>query len=294
MKRRIRQHSSPISLPGSLGAASASSLKRRRFVVSRGRRLLSMALRGRWGEHPWPDDWDNFWNAALKRQSSMGECPVCERQGIFLTHAGRSRQICSHCGSRARHRTMVLAVDRWRTEAGGDAFEQVLHLAPEPFLESWSQALGKRVITGDVDPAAYGSIHLALDLCALPFAAESFDALLASHVLEHIVDDASAIAECYRVLRPGGVAILPVPITAPETVDFGRVDPLRNHHARDCGPDYFSRYSQAGFEVGVLRSSELANAQPHALFTHSAENRVEHWIPFCTKPASPGAGLAQR
>ncbi len=49
------------------------------------------------------------------------------------------------------------------------------------------------------------------DICALPFADGSFDAVYSAHVLYHIPDVASqaaAFAQIARVLRPGGVAVL--------------------------------------------------------------------------------------
>jgi SAM-dependent methyltransferase len=49
------------------------------------------------------------------------------------------------------------------------------------------------------------------DITALPFAAESFDAVYSAHVLYHIDSregQAAALAEALRVLRPGGTAVL--------------------------------------------------------------------------------------
>ncbi|HTK16496.1 MAG TPA: class I SAM-dependent methyltransferase [Acidimicrobiia bacterium] len=49
---------------------------------------------------------------------------------------------------------------------------------------------------------------LVTDAQALPFASESFDVLLAMHMLYHVPDRARALTEMRRVLRPGGVALV--------------------------------------------------------------------------------------
>jgi len=46
---------------------------------------------------------------------------------------------------------------------------------------------------------------------ALPFATASFDVILSHEVLEHVQDDAAAVGEMARVLRPGGRIVLFVP-----------------------------------------------------------------------------------
>jgi len=46
----------------------------------------------------------------------------------------------------------------------------------------------------------------------LPFKEDSFDGVVCSHVLEHVPDDSILIKELHRVLRPGGIAVILVPI----------------------------------------------------------------------------------
>ncbi len=58
------------------------------------------------------------------------------------------------------------------------------------------------------------------DATRLPFADASFDRVIASEVLEHLVDDERAIAELARVLRPGGLAALSVPSAGPERANW--------------------------------------------------------------------------
>lgn len=49
------------------------------------------------------------------------------------------------------------------------------------------------------------------NLCKLEFPDGYFDKIVCSEVLEHITDDAVAVRELYRVLKPGGVLALTVP-----------------------------------------------------------------------------------
>jgi SAM-dependent methyltransferase len=62
------------------------------------------------------------------------------------------------------------------------------------------------------------------DALALPFVDGEFDRVVAAEVLEHIPDDAGAIAELARVLRPGGTMAVTVPRWLPEKVCWALSD----------------------------------------------------------------------
>jgi SAM-dependent methyltransferase len=49
------------------------------------------------------------------------------------------------------------------------------------------------------------------DACNLPFHDHALDYVAASHVLEHVANPVAALAEWYRVLRPGGIIYVVVP-----------------------------------------------------------------------------------
>jgi predicted SAM-dependent methyltransferase len=145
----------------------------------------------------------------------------------------------------------------------------LLHAAPEPAIahaldRCWR---GKRVSVDAFDP----DVDVRADLTALPFAAAYADVILCSHVLEHIEDDAAAVSELYRVLRPGGRAYIMVPIartaaltyedptiTAPaeRAIAFGHP-----YHVRVCGMDYGDRIRAAGFTVAVQDAALLSRHQ---------------------------------
>jgi len=56
-------------------------------------------------------------------------------------------------------------------------------------------------------------IRDVVDIQHIQYESNMFDALICSHVLEHIPDDRKAISELYRVLKPGGTAYILVPIS---------------------------------------------------------------------------------
>ncbi len=56
----------------------------------------------------------------------------------------------------------------------------------------------------------------ALDVTNLPFADHTFDKIICSEVLEHIPDDAKAISELERTLKPKGMLAVSVPGFFPE------------------------------------------------------------------------------
>ena len=54
--------------------------------------------------------------------------------------------------------------------------------------------------------------ELVLDVRAMPSVADAtYDCVFCSGVLEHVDDVHAAIAECYRILRPGGTFLVGVP-----------------------------------------------------------------------------------
>jgi len=62
--------------------------------------------------------------------------------------------------------------------------------------------------TSEVTPGA----DLVLDVRSMPSIADgAYDAIFCSGVLEHVDDCHAAVAECYRVLRPGGLFLVRVP-----------------------------------------------------------------------------------
>lgn len=56
---------------------------------------------------------------------------------------------------------------------------------------------------------------IVADACQLPLAGGCIDIVFCSQVLEHVTDPAALLAECTRVLRPGGALVLSAPFWWP-------------------------------------------------------------------------------
>ncbi len=186
------------------------------------------------------------------------ECPVCGKEfRKFLPYGNKAgvNRLCPNCLSLERHRLMWLYLrdfsDFFTTEL------KVLHIAPEqPFLKKFKAAENLSYTTGDLlSPIA--DIHF--DIMDIPLADDSYDFVICNHVMEHVENDIIAMKEVRRILKPGGRAILQVPInyTYQETAEnksitdpkdreriYGQYDHLRWH-----GLDYPKRLEKAGFNV---------------------------------------------
>lgn len=134
---------------------------------------------------------------------------------------------------------------------------KLLHFAPEQaFYNRFKKQKNLTYTTTDLEsPLA----DVKADICNLPFEDASFDWILCNHVLEHIPDDTQAMQELYRILKPGGVAVLQIPQDLNRAVTFeddsitdekerakifGQYD-----HVRVYGRDYFDKLRSIGFKV---------------------------------------------
>jgi SAM-dependent methyltransferase len=186
-------------------------------------------------------------------------CPVCEREYRRFLPFGdvvrREHAQCPGCHSLERHRLLWRYL-RERTELFRRP-RRLLHFAPERCFERrFARVRSIDYVTGDLER---GRARLRVDITRLPFDAASFDAVLAVDVLEHVLDDRAALRELHRVLRPGGWALLRVPLddTRAATHEDAAIrspeDRAREYwhplHERLYGRDFPERLREAGFRV---------------------------------------------
>ncbi len=216
--------------------------------------------------------------SALFYSGTAVHCPYCQKSfskflpGGFdlpvlfekeVVGAGyRTNNVCPRCYSLDRDRLIYLFLQEKTNMFSAKL--SVFHVAPEGCIRALltdlpniSYHAGVKYLEGYY----YDLKTNLIDITNAPFGDDEFDVIICNHVLEHIPEDWKAMREIYRMLKPGGWAILQVPISKilketfedpsivkPEDRErvFGQFD-----HVRIYGQDYQSRLENAGFTVKV-------------------------------------------
>jgi SAM-dependent methyltransferase len=212
-------------------------------------------------------------------------CTLCGWHGKAFQPFGNQRQyrldaFCPGCQSVERHRLAYLLL-RDRLGTG----HRTLHVAPEPGIKPWL----KRVSADYLSVGLGEHVMRPMDLTRLDLPDRCKSLVWCSHVLEHIEADRAAIGEIFRVLEPGGVAILQVPIDGPTTYEDSRIRDEAGRlaafhqvdHVRVYGLDLADRLKAAGFEVEILSAYDL----PERLVRrHALARPMTNEVFVCRKP----------
>ena len=160
-----------------------------------------------------------------------GYCKVCDKPTTFLVDRlcgaqenekswipnWRERLICAHCHLNNRQRSILQAIKtvvKTRTDTGKTVSLYVMEQITPVFIwlsnniqnVTGSEYLGEHLKSGTiVDGIRHENIE------TLSFANQSFDIITSNDVLEHVNLPEKAIAEMYRILKPGGEVFISVP-----------------------------------------------------------------------------------
>lgn len=240
----------------------------KRNIIAVSKQVLPYSLRLNLRKANWK--WKYFLQKSKKNQVPYVICPIENKKyQCFIPEVNgvwRS-EITPGNGARSRHRLIWLFLKQ-ETQL----FTQpstLLHIAPEHcYFEQFVKIPHLNYLPGDKMVVGYGKQSGVeyMDLLDLPQKDRTIDYVLCNQVLEHIPDDMTAIKEMYRVLKPGGEAIVTVPIredlektyenesiiTPQErTQHFGQWD-----HVRWYGKDVIERFKAVGFSVSLIRHGE--------------------------------------
>jgi SAM-dependent methyltransferase/predicted RNA-binding Zn-ribbon protein involved in translation (DUF1610 family) len=238
-----------------------------------------------------------------RRDATRFICPVCGYRGIFVAAPGplgsRKYGRCPQCGAFERHRLQARVI-QMLLPAFKPAARSALHFAPETTMKRFLSESFGQYKTSDLSD---WDVDIRGDMRDMPVPDESFDFIFASHVLEHIPDDRRAIAELYRLLKPNGMAVLPVPIVGDKTIEYPVAVASENGHVRGPGPDYFDRYREVFDEVKVYTSADFPDEGQLYIYEDRtnvpngntpyrrpmAGERHLDYVPVCFKKGAPTA-----
>jgi SAM-dependent methyltransferase len=109
------------------------------------------------------------------------------------------------------------------------------------------------------------------DVCRLPIADASVDAVVSANVLEHVPDDVAALREIWRILRPGARGVLVIP-AGPGMYDY--YDRFLGHERRYGAGELAGKARGAGLEV--LDEIHLGSLLFPAFWLVKKHNRLRH------------------
>ena len=180
---------------------------------------------------------------SLNRKKENFICPICSYHGPFVNvhpETGiRKHALCPKCGSAERHRLQYLVLRKIAVTYDLSKMS-LIHFAPESFFQRYFRKVFGSYTSADLYNR---NVDYKIDLRNIPFEDHSYDVVFASHVLEHIKEDTLAVSEISRILKPSGIAIIPVPIVAHETIEYPGPNLHDSGHVRVPGFDYYDRFS---------------------------------------------------
>ena len=204
------------------------------------------------------------WIRALPYRGTGRFCPVCDAEAKSFLPFGsppRSEAQCWRCHSLERQRFLWYFLEtQCHPKYSYDA--AFLHIAPETCLATGLKHwYPKGYVSADL---LRDDVDIKLDITDSHLPDGQFDLICCSHVLEHVEDDRRALREIYRMLKPGGTALIMVPITEDVTYEdpnvtspeerkekFGQSD-----HVRAYGQDFVDRVAEVAVEQFSMVSPE--------------------------------------
>ncbi|MGY6501956.1 MAG: class I SAM-dependent methyltransferase [Acidimicrobiales bacterium] len=132
-------------------------------------------------------------------------------------------------------------------------------------LTQVNDLFGAMVAEGEAPTGASGASTRG-DAHHLPFPDGAFDRIIASEVLEHLPDDAAALRELARVLRPGGTLAVTVPAWLAESLCWRLSS---EYHAPHVEGGHLRIYTEARMRDLMREAGLVPGAAHHAHALHS-------------------------
>ncbi|MBN1288117.1 MAG: methyltransferase domain-containing protein [Actinobacteria bacterium] len=222
---------------------------------------------------------------ALPFIGNTKECPCCGRTFRIFLYSPYLTARCPYCLSVERYRLLCLFLDR-EMNFGYDS-RNVLEIGPAWCFQKYCTSKPNIEYTSADISSSLAAYHM--DICDLDFGDQQFDSIICYHVLEHIEDDSRALEELFRILKPGGWAMIQVPVESDRTRERSELNEEERReflkwedHLRVYGPEFFELPASVGFVVDILPFAE--DFSPEEIERFGLD--PAEVICLCKKPAS--------
>ncbi len=188
------------------------------------------------------------------------QCPVCNKKLRKFVPIFEDDFLCPCCGSLSRNRRLfsILKKEYLKNSI------KILDFSPSRCLYRKFKS-NKTINYTANDFCGEFFADKNMDITNLEEPDDSFDLVICYHVLEHVKEDAKAISELHRVLKPEGTVIIQTPfkdgdIYEDETIitdedrrlHFGQEDHVRIYSVKGL----CQRLESTGFNVKVINYNE--------------------------------------
>lgn len=271
--RKIRSSTSGRVIPASLTIFLQDSTQMKEII----KKILFANMS--YNQITWFQERWMFWKSisSVQYRGDRFYCPFCDGNFKEFFPAGKNNPVlesvvgaryrknarCPRCSSLDRHRLLWYFLKREILPSINRKIK-LLHIAPELHLKKLlCESNNIEYLSADINPKA-GMIKM--DITAINYYDNYFDAIVCNHVFEHILDDKKAMKEIYRILHPNGWAILQVPLDVKreKTFEDANIRTMQDReriygiksHVRIYGLDYKKRLEESGFNVKQVKYSK--------------------------------------
>jgi SAM-dependent methyltransferase len=148
---------------------------------------------------------------------------------VRLGSLGSTRPVSQEWGYERGQPVDRWYIERFLEEHRGDITGRVLEVKDSAYTDRYGQDLVDRAVL-DVDPGNDRATYVADLATADAVPSETFDCFVLTQTLQYVFDVRAALGHAHRVLRPGGVLLVTLPmvsrVTDPPLTDYWRFTPL--------------------------------------------------------------------
>lgn len=218
------------------------------------------------------------------------KCNICgyesDHEFLHFGNGHRPNEKCPVCSSLMRTRLYIYYLENYTNLLMGNHFK-ILHIAPDNCVyQKLKPKYGNNYISCDNKEGKYVDRCFSID--NIPYDDNTFDLIIANHVLEHIPDDNKVLTEFHRVLKQNGMVLMETPASysLDKTFEESQIDSshLRKRYYKQSNRrriysvnDFFRKMENIGFralrkEVNIIPEKNFEDSIKYAMIPNPKDS----------------------